>query len=295
MTAQEAQRDPNTQWDIISSVGLTALAVAGGRASESQRPDRLIDDPFADPMVQATDPETNLPGYREDDPNRPLMLDMANYLGVRSRFFDDFFDGATAAGVRQAVILASGLDTRGYRLNWPEGTRVFEIDQPLVLEFKDTILDGLNAQPSSELHNVAVDLRDDWPAALLGSGFDPALPTAWLAEGLLMYLPAAAEEQLLAKVHELSAPGSRISIESVPGDRSTLLENKAHLPQDSGMDMEELFNTETRAEPSERLSELGWQVRARGAEEVAGGYGRELSGFATVMIGHQSFLTAELP
>lgn len=290
------QRDPETQWDIVSSVGLTALAVAGGRATESQRPDRLIDDPFADPMVQATGPETNLPGYGPDDPNRHLMADMANYIGVRSRFFDDFFDGAAATGVRQAVILASGLDTRGYRLGWPEGTRVFEIDQPLVLEFKDTILGGLGAEASSELHNVAVDLRDDWTTALRASGFDPALPTAWLAEGLLPYLPAAAEAQLLAKIHELSAPGSRVSIESVPGDRSRLLEDQSqHLPQDSGMNMEELFNTESRAEPSERLSEFGWQVRKQSAPEVAAGYGRELTGFATVISGHQSFLTAELP
>ena len=141
-----------------------------------------------------------------------------------------------------------------------------------------------------------MDLRDDWPAALLDSGFDPALPTAWLAEGLLPYLPAAAEAQLLAKIDELSAPGSQVSIESVPGDRSRLLEDQSqHLPQDSGMNMEELFNTESRAEPSERLAELGWQVRKQQAPEVAGGYGRELSGFATVMIGHQSFLTAELP
>ena len=290
------QRDPETQWDIISSVGLTALAVAIGRAMESQRPDRLIHDPLADPLVQATDPETLLPVFSTENPNHSLIQDMTNYIGVRTRFFDEFFDSAAAAGVRQVVILASGLDTRGYRLDWPEGTRVFEIDQPLVLDFKDTILGGLGAEASSQLHNVAVDLRDDWTTALRDSGFDPALPTAWLAEGLLPYLPAEAEGQLLARIHELSAPGSRVSIESAPGDRSRLLENQSqYLPKDLGIDMQELFNTESRPEPAERLSEFGWQVRKQSAPEVAGGYDRELTGFATIISDHQSFLTAELP
>ena len=283
-TQQGTERDPRTQWDIISSVGLTALAVAGGRASESQRPDRLIDDPFADPMVQATDPETNLPGYREDDPNRPLMLDMANYLGVRSRFFDDFFDGATAAGVRQAVILASGLDTRGYRLNWPEGTRVFEIDQPLVLAFKDTVLGGLDVEASAEHRMVPMDLRDDWAGALVAAGFDRSRPTAWLAEGLLPYLPAAAEAQLLSTMHELSAPGSRIALDNLSKSPDALvLPEMREMSDEVGVNIGELFSSEPRPSPESALAESGWDVRRQPTTQVAGELGRELSGAARTL------------
>jgi methyltransferase (TIGR00027 family) len=136
-------------------------------------------------------------------------------MAVRTRFFDDYFTSATAAGMRQAVILASGLDTRAYRLAWPAGTVVYEIDQPRVIEFKTSTLADLGATPTAELRTIAIDLRDDWPAALRAGGFDVDQPTAWSAEGLLPYLPSEAQDRLFDNITALSAPGSQLATEHI--------------------------------------------------------------------------------
>jgi methyltransferase (TIGR00027 family) len=134
-------------------------------------------------------------------------------IAVRTRFFDDFFTSAASAGIRQAVILASGLDTRAYRLPWPPDAVVFEIDQPQVIEFKSTVLASLGAVAAADQRTVAIDLRDDWSTALRDSGFDATRPTAWIAEGLLVYLPPEAQDRLFDNITSLSAPGSRLATE----------------------------------------------------------------------------------
>ena len=144
------------------------------------------------------------------------MQRMTDNMAVRTKFFDEFFLTATQAGIRQAVILASGLDSRAYRLAWPAGTTVYEIDQPDVIEFKTRTLAELGAEPTAKRRTVAMDLRYDWPSALIEEGFDPNQPTAWSAEGLLGYLPPDAQDRLLDTITELSAPGSRVAVESVP-------------------------------------------------------------------------------
>ena len=118
----------------------------------------------------------------------------AEAMAVRTRYFDNLFTTASAAGVRQAVILASGLDTRAYRLPWPAGTVVYELDQPAVIDFKTRTLAEFGAHPTAELRTVGIDLRDDWPNALLSNDFDSSQPTAWIAEGLLIYLPPPAQQ-----------------------------------------------------------------------------------------------------
>jgi methyltransferase (TIGR00027 family) len=142
---------------------------------------------------------------------------MRGYQAVRTHFFDTFFGDAVADGIRQIVILASGLDSRAYRLDWPAGTTVYEIDQPQVLEFKSTTLAENGVTPSADRREVAIDLRQDWPAALREAGFDPGAPTAWLAEGLLIYLPPDAQDRLFDNITGLSVPGSTIATEFVPG------------------------------------------------------------------------------
>jgi methyltransferase (TIGR00027 family) len=142
-------------------------------------------------------------------------------MAARTRFFDDFFTEAGAAGIRQAVILASGLDARSYRLGWPDGTVVFEIDQPEVIAFKTSRMAELGAEPTAALRTIGTDLRRDWPAALAAAGFDDARPTAWIAEGLLGYLPPDAQDRLLDQISELSAPGSRVGVEGVPQPADT--------------------------------------------------------------------------
>lgn len=207
-------RSEGDTWDLASSVGATATMVAAARAAATRRPQPIITDEFAEPLVRAVglDLFTRLArGELEADDvekgvNFPRMVDT---FAARTRYYDDYFAEASAAGLRQVVIVASGLDARPYRLSWPAGTTVYEIDQPEVIEFKTSTLSQLGAVPAAEHRAVGIDLRDDWPAALRAAGFDTAAPTAWLAEGVLIgFLPPEAEVRLLNNVISLSAAGS---------------------------------------------------------------------------------------
>ncbi len=209
-------RTHDDTWDIASSVGTTAVMVAAARAAETQRPDPLIRDPYAKLLVdgagagmwdQMLDDDFVAKVADADAEAASVFRHMGNYQAVRTHFFDDFFTAATAAGVRQIVILASGLDSRAYRLDWPAGTTVYEIDQPKVLEYKAATLADHGVEPTALRREVAIDLRNDWPNALRQAGFDASAPTAWLAEGLLMYLPADAQDRLFEQVSELERTG----------------------------------------------------------------------------------------
>src|SRR5262249_38738239 len=128
-----------------------------------------------------------------------------------------------ARGIRQAVIVGSGLDSRAYRLQWPTGVVVYEIDQPAVISLKSATMAGLNAQPATELHSVGTDLREDWAKALQESGFDPTAATAWILEGLMIgYLPSAAQLRMLHQITALSAPGSQLIADHVPRGAASL-------------------------------------------------------------------------
>lgn len=210
-------RSEGDTWDITTSVGATALFVATARALEAQKPDPLAVDPYAEVFCRAV-------GGRVADvldgkvPDHELKTTdfgqhFVNFQGARTRYFDEYFRRAAAAGVRQVVILAAGLDSRAYRLSWPDRTTIFELDRPAVLDFKREVLAEQGVQPRAERREIAVDLREDWPQALRDNGFDAAKPSAWIAEGLLIYLPAAAEEQLFTGIHTLSAPGSHVAVE----------------------------------------------------------------------------------
>jgi len=200
-----------------------------------------------------------------------------NGAKVRAKFYDEFFLDATNAGITQIVILAAGLDSRAYRLPWPTGTVVYEIDQPQVIEFKIRTLAKLDAAPIADLRVVAADLRDDWPAALRTAGFDPALSTAWSAEGLLGYLPPEAQDRLLDTITELSAPGSRVATESrpnpEPGDEDM---TKAGLDRISERwrahgfdpDMVRLRYFGERNEAAPYLTSLGWELNAIGLRNL---------------------------
>ena len=229
-------RTDNDSWDLASSVGATATAVAASRAVASQGPDALLDDPFAEPLVRAVglDAFVKMVDGEAFDDEDPLMnrKTMSEQIAVRTRFFDDFFLSAADAGIRQAVILAAGLDTRGFRLAWPVDAVVFEVDQPQVIDFKTMTLDNLGAVPKATRKTVAIDLRDDWPTALRDAGFDPAQPTAWIAEGLLVYLPPDAQDRLFDSITALSAPGSRLATEhmdmrSMPDDWAEKLDERS--------------------------------------------------------------------
>ncbi|HZC91139.1 MAG TPA: class I SAM-dependent methyltransferase [Mycobacterium sp.] len=278
-----ARTDKDT-WDLASSVGATATAVAASRAMASQNPDALLDDPWADPLVRAVGIDTFVKLIdgeigQTDDPllNRRAMNEQ---IAVRTRFFDDFFLQATGSGIRQAVILASGLDTRAYRLPWPAGTVVFEIDQPQVIAFKTRTLADLGAEPTAQRRTVAIDLRGDWPAALIDAGFDTRRPTAWSAEGLLVYLPPDAQDRLFDNIAGLSAAGSRIATEhmdltDVPSDWAERLTERSRRIG-SNINLAELFYTGDRNTAADYLEGHGWRVETQTTADIYAANGFEL-------------------
>ena len=277
-------RTDNDTWDLASSVGATATMVAAARAMASSGPHPLIHDPFAEPLVRAVgvDLLTRLAAGElrpEDfgDDASTGMLRMADNMAVRTRFFDHFFTDAAEAGIRQAVILASGLDARAYRLPWPPGTTVYEIDQPEVIEFKTRALAELGAEPTAHRRAVAIDLRHDWPTALKTAGLDPTLPTAWSAEGLLGYLPPDAQDRLLDIVTAISAPGSRAAMESMPKldpadlDRlAARMQRVAARWRDHGfdLDMTDLVYLGERNDVGQYLADRGWRIATVTAGEL---------------------------
>ena len=281
-----ARTDGDT-WDLASSVGATATMVAAARAMASKTERPLINDPYAEPLVRAVGLElfTKLatgelsPADLEDesDGSPAGVQRMTDNMAVRTKFFDEFFIDATNAGIRQAVILASGLDARAYRLPWPDGTTVYEIDQPQVIEFKSRTLVELGAQPTAYRRAVAIDLRDDWPAALRAAGFEPDQPSAWSAEGLLGYLPPEAQDRLLDTITELSAPGSRIATESGPSrdpaHEERIKERMRTVSErwrKHGLDLDvtNLVYFGDRNEASPYLSDHGWQMSGSSIREM---------------------------
>ncbi|SPM33637.1 O-Methyltransferase involved in polyketide biosynthesis [Mycobacterium rhizamassiliense] len=296
-------RSENDTWDLASSVGATATAVATQRAMASQGPEPLLDDPWADPLVRAVGSETFiklLDGERGHNGDPVLSREpVRQQITVRTRYFDDFFLGATESGIRQAVIVASGLDTRAYRLRWPAATVVYEIDQPEVIEFKTRTLADLGAEPGAQRRTVAIDLRDDWPAALTAAGFDTAQPTAWSAEGLLVYLPPDAQDRLLDNITALSAPGSRIATEhmdmrNIPSDWAEKLTQRAKRAG-SNIDLASLFFTGERNSAAEYLAAHGWRVDIRTTEQAFGANGFQVPNDELASFGGDSgYLTATL-
>ncbi len=281
-------RTEQDTWDLASSVGATATMVAAARAVASAEPNPIIHDPFAAPLVRAVglnffvrlvDGDV-IASRPHDDAERDLQLE-TDSIAVRTRFFDDFFLNAARDGVRQAVILAAGLDARPYRLSWPNGSVVYEVDQPQVIEFKSATMSTLSAAPAADRRTVGIDLRDDWPAALRRSGFDDTQPTAWSAEGLLMYLPPDAQDRLFDNITALSAPGSRIATEYHGEDPGgpTMSERAAQFNQrwaklGCDIDLSGLFFDGDRNDVVEYLKELSWHVSTRPRRELFADYGR---------------------
>lgn len=209
---------------LAAGAGVIATVLASARAAATSR--GLINDPFAAALVhkvglefciRVADGELDISRLGKDG-GFPRL---AEFSAARTKFFDAFFADAARGGIRQAVILGSGLDTRAYRLWWPAETTVYEVDHPPVVDFKTATMRSWGSVPSVDRRAVGVDLRDDWPAALRRVGFDAAVPTAWVIEGLLVwYVPSDAQNRLLDGVTGLSAPGSRLAADhAVPPSR----------------------------------------------------------------------------
>ncbi|MCV7350121.1 SAM-dependent methyltransferase [Mycobacterium parmense] len=268
-------RTDRDRWDLATSVGATATMVAAQRALASD--ESLIDDPYAAPLVRAAGIDVYVRLVNGEIPVGPDTefdpLRMAQGMACRTRFYDQFFLDATRSGIPQAVILASGLDARAYRLPWPAGTVVYEVDMPEVIEFKTGTLGDLGAQPTAERRTVAVDLRDDWAGALRDAGLDPQAPAAWSAEGLLVYLPDAAQDALFDNITALSAPGSRLAFEFVP-DTAIFADERWRAHHDRmrelgfEIDFNDLVYHGERSHIVDYLAERGWQTSSLAVKDL---------------------------
>jgi methyltransferase (TIGR00027 family) len=296
-------RTDNDTWDLASSVGATATMVAAQRALANR--EGLIDDPFAEPLVRAVgvdffiralDGEINL----EDVDPEFNMRRAAEGMAVRTRFFDKLFTDAAAAGVRQAVILAAGLDARAYRLPWPDGTTVYEVDQPEVIEFKSETLADLGSAPTADRHTIAIDLREDWPTALQDNGFDPSQPTAWIAEGLLIYLPPEAQDRLFDHITALSVPRSWVATEHIPDIKMFSDERAQRISErmkqyGSDIEMPDLIYHGERSHVPEYLNRYGWDVSTQTMREAYAANGFEFPDEETIaLFADLSYVSAAL-
>jgi methyltransferase (TIGR00027 family) len=304
-------RTHDDSWDIATSVGSTAVMVAAARAAETDKDNPLIRDPYAKVLVAGAgtgvwehlaDDEFLAKVAGIDAEVAAIFEHMGSYQAVRTHFFDAFFAEAAARGVRQIVILASGLDSRAYRLDWPAGTTLFEIDQPKVLEYKGATLAENGAVPSAERHEVPIDLRLDWPNALRDAGFDADVPTAWLAEGLLMYLPSDAQDRLFKQITELSAEGTRIAVETVgvhaEERREQMRERFERIAAQFGLeetlDIQGLmYEDPDRADVAEWLNAHGWRSTAVTSQHEMRRLGRLVELADTDGDSFATFVTAE--
>jgi methyltransferase (TIGR00027 family) len=291
-------RTDNDSWEITESVGSTALGVAAARAAETDSANPLIRDPFARAFLDAagpgmwsltSDPELSA-ALTELEPELGAHAHvMVDFMAVRTKWFDELFLDAVASGIRQVVILASGLDSRTWRLPWPDRTTVYELDQQKVLDFKSATLAARGAQPAANLVSVAIDLRQDWPTALRQAGFDASAPTMWSAEGLLRYLPAAAQDLLFERVDSLSAPGSRLATNGpsknavnpqlLASQREQSTRLRAAAAKVLGTEIpnvEELWYPEERTEIVDWLGTHGWEASAIGMADLLAKHGRNI-------------------
>jgi methyltransferase (TIGR00027 family) len=260
---------------IPADVGKTALGVAMVRAHESQREDRLFDDRYAQAFLDAAPTAFDV---EQRAAAAASVGDMAScgaafwaHVVIRTRFFDDYLLGATAGGIQQVVLLAAGLDTRAFRLAWPASVRLYELDLPAVLEFKERILTDRDAVPRCRRRSIAVDLREDFTGPLTRAGLSTDEPAAWLVEGLLIYLTAGEAARLLTRVGDLSAAGSMVALEvdalgidplRAKAERSPEMAPytklwKGGLPDVAGW-----------------LTEHGWRPEMHDRATVSSGYGR---------------------
>jgi methyltransferase (TIGR00027 family) len=256
----------------LGAVGTSALGMALMRAQESDRPDRLFADPYADAFLAAA------PEVFAEEPEPVAAEEVA--LGavfsfqavMRTRFFDDYLLAAAAAGCRQMVLVAAGLDARAFRLEWPSGVRIFELDFPDVLTFKERVLARHAAVPRCVRTVVPVDLREDWPVQLTEAGFDVTQRTAWLAEGLLIYLSADEAAHLLATIGTLSASESQLSFDHERIADTALLTQARAIP---AMDeYTSLWKGGLGQDGSDWLARHGWVVETHDRATLAASFGR---------------------
>ena len=257
---------------VLPAVGVTAVGVAAVRAAESERAERLFTDPLAAGFVRAAGSRHRLDGAE----GRGRHASLVAWVIVRTRFLDDLVLDACARGCRQVVILGAGLDARAFRLSWPDKLRLFEIDLPQVLEFKEHVVRAEGWRPSCERITVPVDLSEDWSGPLGEAGFDAGRPVAWVAEGLLAYLTPEASDSLVVRAAELSVPRSRLGL-TLASSRRLQAWREAHPDGKSKQgDYVALWRSAGPEQATGWLASHGWHAEVFDMAERAASYGRPL-------------------
>ena len=235
----------------MEDVARTALMVAAFRAKESNRPNRLFDDPLS--SVLAGENALREAANHHRDERLP-------YLAIRTRFFDDWLEKTVGPALRQVVFLGAGMDTRAFRLRWPDVVQLWEIDCPELLALKQARLNAVQAKPRCIRTPVAADLSiADWPDHLMMHGFRKEALSVWLAEGLFMYLPSEAVAQVLRTVGSIACAGSQFGAEILSEDYLHHERNRARLEEAAARGTRWVFGTN---EPEELFSRAGWRVNA---------------------------------
>lgn len=243
-------------------LGSTARWTAAVRAQESMRADRLFDDPWAAALAG----EEGMAWLRQRQPGAGLPM------VLRTRYFDDFLTRlAFQEGLRQFVLIGAGLDTRAFRLSWPEGTRLIELDQPNVLRYKDEILAVAGARPACSRSVIEADLTRPWADALAAAGFDAGEPAGWLAEGVLFYLANEHIAQILYQVTGLAAPGSWLAFDIVNAITLTFPLTKPWVDMQAQAGAPWIGTME---DPVGFLAERGWQATLSQAGAPDANHGR---------------------
>lgn len=267
--------------DPLPGLGLTAVLVASARATESARQDRLFDDPLASVFVAAASAAspTIAGALTESAADAAVCRARHDSVAVRTRFCDDYLLAAVRSGCRQIVLLAAGLDARAFRLPWPDGTRLWELDLPEVFAFKEAVFPDSAARPRCERIVLAADLREAWPAALRDAAFDPDKPTAWLVEGLLMYLDEGERDLLLDRLGALSSSGSRVALDHRSGFLSPPTIGSDDAARERAMVRFAALAAAASSDaslttPAAWLGRHGWRAEVEESTAIFGRYGR---------------------
>jgi methyltransferase (TIGR00027 family) len=241
--------------------------MAAAKAKETEREDRL----FHDPLAASLAGDEGFAWLEQMEPAKHTMGGPGMYAVIRTRFFDDFLmDACESSGIRQVVLAAAGLDTRAFRLDWPSGVRLYEMDLPEVLDHKEAVVAGAN--PTCERSMVRVDLKDEtWPKALLDAGYRADEPSVWLIEGLLFYLPRSAVHGLLDEVGELAASGSRLGLDLMNWNLLFSPVAWPHLSALARRGAQGRFGTNA---PEAFLARHGWEADAAQPGEEGANFGR---------------------
>ena len=256
---------------LPAGVGFTAIQVAAEREREAARPDALFADPLAAALV------AQVKGDHGEGPVPYLGPDaqwlFGDFVALRTCFIDEQVMSAVP-GLSQVVAIAAGLDGRGYRLAWPEGVRVYEIDRSEVLDFKQQVVRRAGLKPTVDLVPVAADLRHDWPLPLQAAGFAAEQPTLWIVEGILNYLEREAADHLITQIGNLSAPSSRlVSVYNV-GDLAAVALRAGRAGGEEIATIKKLWKSGPSIEPVSWLSGHGWQAEAATVADWAVRLGR---------------------